>query len=439
MSRNQTARSCPSTTINFAAALDIAIVEYERVTGQRPESNSSVRSVARQLESCYSPEDITTLLRLQEEKFNEFRRGPLQRLLAQLNPTFHVLFTLSAAVGEVAGLVSHIRRSFGMTVLQHLVGRHSHPPKQSLSVCVFFSMYVFSPKLLSRTRVTSNSQTTSMGDVSNYDKLIILFERIDPFLRRVGEFIQLKTPLTSGLKELIERILAQILLIVALLINTMGKRWRTSELDISRRPVLTDYDSGTHLQRLVGGRDVEETLLWLDLLTNVENLTTLGRTVGGKHRRDVNCKVKATKHSAQCIMSTAMRILLTCRAIVSKIVTEDFRRLLLPMRTSIILKADKLTGQQLEGKLRAWLSPPDPFIDHSTACEIQHRGSATWFIQGRTFQEWKTQKNGSLLWIRGKCTVLPPLRHSFKLIPPPDFAAGSGKTILWCVVSRLIL
>ena len=238
-----------------------------------------------------------------------------------------------------------------------------------------------------------------MHDVTDSVLDIILFKCIDPFLCHMGKFIQLKTPLTSGLKELIERILAQILLIVALLINTMGKRWRMSELDISQHSVLTDYDSGTHLQRLVGGRDVEETLLWLDLLTNVENLMTLGRTVGGKHCCDVNCKVKATKHSAQYIMSTAMRILLTCHAIVSKIVMEDFRHLLLPMRTSIILKADKLTGQQLERKLRAWLSPPDPFINHSTACEIQHCGSATWFIQERTFQEWKTQKNGSLLWI----------------------------------------
>lgn len=108
------------------------------------------------------------------------------------------------------------------------------------------------------------------------------------------------------------------------------------------------------------------------------------------------------------------------------------------MQTSI-LKADEPIGKQVEEKLRAWLSPPDPFIDHSTAREIQPRGSATQFIQGRTFQEWKTKKNGPLLWIRGKRTVLLPLRNSSNLIPPPDFAAGSGKTILWCVVSRLIL
>jgi len=102
------------------------------------------------------------------------------------------------------------------------------------------------------------------------------------------------------------------------------------------------------------------------------------------------------------------------------------------------LKADKLTGKQLEEKLRAWFSPPDPSIDHTTAREIQRRGSATWFIQGSTFKEWKTRNDSSLLWIRGKRTVLPSLQRSFKLIPP-DFAAGSGKTSLWCVFSRLIM
>ncbi|KAH9985049.1 ankyrin repeat-containing domain protein, partial [Russula compacta] len=50
-------------------------------------------------------------------------------------------------------------------------------------------------------------------------------------------------------------------------------------------------------------------------------------------------------------------------------------------------------------ELRTWLSPPDPSINHNTACETQHDGTARWFIQGSTFRDWK--KNGSLLWIRG--------------------------------------
>lgn len=156
-----------------------------------------------------------------------------------------------------------------------------------------------------------------MNDVpANYDNLTRLFERIHSFLLRLDKYIKLPLTVTGGLKELIERILVQILLILALLTNAMRRRWGISESAISPHPVLTDYDPGTHMQRLAGGRVVEETLLWLDLLTNVENLATLGRAVDVKHRRDVNCKVKATKHSTQCFMSTAIRTLLTCLAIV---------------------------------------------------------------------------------------------------------------------------
>ncbi|KAH9997429.1 ankyrin repeat-containing domain protein [Russula compacta] len=58
-----------------------------------------------------------------------------------------------------------------------------------------------------------------------------------------------------------------------------------------------------------------------------------------------------------------------------------------------------LKRNQLRGDLRTWLSPPDHSISHNTAYKTQHHGTATWFIQGGTFRDWK--KNGTLLWIRG--------------------------------------
>ncbi|KAF8500753.1 ankyrin repeat-containing domain protein [Russula emetica] len=54
---------------------------------------------------------------------------------------------------------------------------------------------------------------------------------------------------------------------------------------------------------------------------------------------------------------------------------------------------------QSRKELRQWLAPPNPSINHNTACNTQHDGTAEWFIQGSTFDQWKT--NGSLLWIRG--------------------------------------
>ena len=71
-----------------------------------------------------------------------------------------------------------------------------------------------------------------------------------------------------------------------------------------------------------------------------------------------------------------------------------------------ILTIYVFTGNRSRTELRRWLTPPNPSIDHNTACSKHHDGTAEWFIQGSTFDEWKT--NGSLLWIRGNRMLLLP-------------------------------
>jgi hypothetical protein len=61
-----------------------------------------------------------------------------------------------------------------------------------------------------------------------------------------------------------------------------------------------------------------------------------------------------------------------------------------------------LTGNQLRQDLRRWLSPPDPSTNHNIACNAHHKGTATWFFEGRTYKEWKSTGSDSLLWIHGK-------------------------------------
>jgi hypothetical protein len=58
-----------------------------------------------------------------------------------------------------------------------------------------------------------------------------------------------------------------------------------------------------------------------------------------------------------------------------------------------------LVGNQLRERYRKWLSPPDPSTNHNIACAAHLKGTATWLLQGRTFQKWKS--SGSLLWIDG--------------------------------------
>src|SRR6266849_1839235 len=66
-----------------------------------------------------------------------------------------------------------------------------------------------------------------------------------------------------------------------------------------------------------------------------------------------------------------------------------------------------LTGNQLRQDLRRWLSPPNPSTNHNIACNAHHKGTATWFFEGRTYKEWKSTGSEALLWIHGK-RVSPP-------------------------------
>jgi hypothetical protein len=75
---------------------------------------------------------------------------------------------------------------------------------------------------------------------------------------------------------------------------------------------------------------------------------------------------------------------------------------------------NKMKRDQLREKIRQWLSPPDPSINHNTACEAHHNGTAAWFLEGAIYNEWKT--TGSLLWTHGN--------------------PGSGKSVLWGVTPQ---
>src|SRR5712672_560448 len=66
----------------------------------------------------------------------------------------------------------------------------------------------------------------------------------------------------------------------------------------------------------------------------------------------------------------------------------------------LVLTLHVLIENQLREKTHKWLSPPDPSTNHNIACATHHKGTATWFLEGNIFQQWKTR--GSLLWIHGK-------------------------------------
>ena len=70
-------------------------------------------------------------------------------------------------------------------------------------------------------------------------------------------------------------------------------------------------------------------------------------------------------------------------------------------------------GKDILHKLKQWLSPPDTSTNFILGLRTIHEETATWFLEGRIFQEWHS--TGSLLWINGKCTPLQTCRS-----PVPD-------------------
>ena len=78
------------------------------------------------------------------------------------------------------------------------------------------------------------------------------------------------------------------------------------------------------------------------------------------------------------------------------------------------------SGDQLREKIQKWLSPPDPSINQNTACEAHHIGTATWFLDGPIYNEWKA--TGSLLWTHGNRTIF----YSFPTVAPDCIWFHSG-------------
>jgi hypothetical protein len=98
-----------------------------------------------------------------------------------------------------------------------------------------------------------------------------------------------------------------------------------------------------------------------------------------------------------------------------------------------------LAGDKLQGDVQSWLSPPDPWKNHNIACDLRHTGTATWFIHGDSFLEWKSSGPSSLLWAHGKRMWLSsPYTFAFISLTVSPFIAGAGKSILWYVDNPII-
>ncbi|KAH8989880.1 hypothetical protein EDB86DRAFT_1841816 [Lactarius hatsudake] len=200
----------------------------------------------------------------------------------------------------------------------------------------------------------------AIKDVSaSYDALIELFELIESFLTRLNIYTKVQS--TPAMSEIVVKILVELLATLALATQQV-KQGRLIKLG----------------KKLLGEKDVEALLQKLDRLTREESQTTAALTLEvvyglAQNLRDVMDNEKASGDSISQVLSS-----------LQDLVSNEIKKNL----------------DRSRKKSRKWLSPPDPSQNQNVACEVCYDGTATWFIQGTTFLEWRTR--GSLLWIHGK-------------------------------------
>jgi len=119
--------------------------------------------------------------------------------------------------------------------------------------------------------------------IASYETLLYIFERIQLFLQRLNHYTAIR--LTLEMTELLGKIMAQVLSVLAFSTKAMKER-RISECFHFARPPLVDYGTETVLKRLVGKTDVEDALARLDALTKEENLMAVARTLEVVHHVD---------------------------------------------------------------------------------------------------------------------------------------------------------
>jgi len=82
-------------------------------------------------------------------------------------------------------------------------------------------------------------------------------------------------------------------------------------------------------------------------------------------------------------------------------------------------------------KLAQWLKTQDPYTNQLAARRKKQMNTGSWFLSGKQYGEWQCGAT-PLLWISGSRMYLV---HLSLTLTKSSTAAGSGKTVLWSVIT----
>ncbi len=90
----------PASSSQFKSILDDALSKYKKMTG----NDLSDNWVAKEVQTCDSVEAILDIIQHQAEAFDKFR-GANKKLMKWIGSSVHILYTISATLGESVGMV----------------------------------------------------------------------------------------------------------------------------------------------------------------------------------------------------------------------------------------------------------------------------------------------------------------------------------------------
>ena len=70
-------------------------------------------------------------------------------------------------------------------------------------------------------------------------------------------------------------------------------------------------------------------------------------------------------------------------------------------RSSFYRLWNDTVSEELQGSLSRWLDVPDPLTNHHNALRKRHPETEFWMLNSQSFNEWKSSKKPSLLWLHG--------------------------------------
>ncbi|KAF8486223.1 hypothetical protein DFH94DRAFT_175659 [Russula ochroleuca] len=326
--------------LQFRDLFDAALREYSQKTGK----DIATDPLTSRLLPCDSSDAVLSILEEQAHAFNQFRNGDRKvQLMRRLKPTIDILLGLSTSgvLGEGIGL--------------------RFPPAKAIFAGVGLLL------------------AAAKGVSASYDALIELFECFEHYLGR----LKVLTEIPSAVGEISVKIMVELLEVLALATQQI-KQGRFKKF----------------AKKLMGENDIEAVLQRLDRLTVEESRMTATQTMEVVYGLFNNMKV--VMDGTETLLDISFTVYLLFVLLDGKASIDNIRVSLVTMQ-KISEDLNKMKCDQLREKIQKWLSPPDPSINHNTACEAHHNGTATWFLEGPIYNNWKT--TGSLLWTHGNRTA----------------------------------